>query len=885
MSSDYFSVHTHTQFSWLDGLDSVQATVNRIAELGQSAWVHTEHGTMGGTVQGYKASKKAGLLYFPGEEFYVVRDVTDPDTRGNRWHLGIMALDLKGYQALVRLSSLSWRADRFYRKPLIDLSDLAFLSEEGYAPHLAVTTGCYFGLVVNKWQGQNPEKHAGAMIGMLQSWFPNLYVELQDHGVVHDDGTTDQQIARALHGLATTRGLPVVLGGDSHYVHAHDQAAHDLMKDICYFGDGEDNHFPGGPYHLLSEDEAFRNFPEPIRDDLAEGHADLLNRHALSLPALDKYRLAVPKVSSNPDETLAVQSLARLEQKVGRSKEYLKRLDHELHVIKTMGMSDYFLLVMKHVTDWCREEGIIVNTRGSANGSLVCYALGITNVDPIKWGTSFDRFLSLDRMKPPDIDVDVDYRGRGRLVEHLRHVFPGILQIGTYANIGITEQVDENTGLGEDKGSIFVQYLAAMRRKVPNFDGKVLPEHRKALNLLSDLPAYKSMGTNAAGFILPAESLPIADYLPLARIVSSDTTVTQFSKDDVEALGYMKMDILGLKALQTLNGTLTRLGKRPNEWEWLPLDDKDACALLRSGNCVGLFQYEGFTSQRGGKEMKIKSTKDAIIGLALYRPALDRQRPVYLNNRFNKSNQIRLHPFFDPVLKDTLGVPLFQEQIMEMLKALKMQYQDWNDLMTAVKASNGNIAGARDTFDRVQPIFYDLCEDQGIMDANADLAWDAVVGFTEYGFNKAHATGYGLMSYYSAYLKAHYPLEYMASLLDVWAGHKDKEPLYVREAKRLGFSIVKADVNVSGVSWDIDKTRSNALRKGLVCLKGVGESVAEVIVNEREANGPYKDMNDFVDRTPRRPVTGGTDWKKKGTLIGVCETLRASGALRSLGCE
>jgi DNA polymerase-3 subunit alpha len=505
-------------------------------------------------------------------------------------------------------------------------------------------------------------------------------------------------------------------------------------------------------------------------------------------------------------------------------------------------------------------------------------------VDPLEWGTSFDRFLQLERMKPPDIDIDVDYRGRQRLIDHLRAVFPSMVQVGTYAQIGITNQQADD-GSGEDTGSVFVQYMAAQRKRDPNFDGHVRKEHRAALNDLADTPVYKSMGTNAAGFILPGDSLPINEYLPLGRIISSNTLLTQYNKDDVEALGYMKMDVLGLRALQTLNGTLTRIGRQPNDWDWIPYDDKDACKLLRSGHCVGLFQYEGFSSQQGGREMGIKSTHDTILGLALYRPALMNggQKDQYLANRGRKrDDQVRMPAYFDPVVKDTLGVILFQDQVLEALQLLKMQFRDYNDLMTAVKASNGFIANAAETFKRIQPIFYDLCDEAGLEWYEQDEAWAAIVGFTEYGFNRAHATSYGLMSYRSAYLKAHFPLEYMASLLDVWAGEK-KEPLYVKEARDLGFSIVKADVNFSGASWDIDPTRANCLRKGMVSLKDIGWSVAEAIVNEREANGPFADMDDFVTRCPARPVTGGKEWKKHGTLKGVCETLRAAGALRSLG--
>lgn len=864
--------------------------VDRVVELGQPALALTDHGSMAGAVQLYRACQKAGIAPFIGQEMYVVRDVNDPATRNDRFHLGVLALDLTGLQALSRLTTLSYRKDRFYRKPLVDLSDLAFLAEGGYAEHLAVTTGCFFGLVVQQGarNGWDMDRMA-SMVGMLAKWFPNLYVEVQSHGVTHDDGMTDLAVAETLFDIASVKGLPMVVGGDSHYVHEHEQPIHDLMKSICYFGDGEDFSFPGGPYHLLSAQEAKDSFPDYMWSALEQGHADLFDRHALAVPALDNYRFHVPRmVKNDPDTALRTeveQGLAALLKKNPgmepfRKTRYGRQAQHELDVIRQMGMANYFLLVKRHVTEWCRDNGIIINTRGSANGSLVCYLLGITNVDPIQWGTSFDRFLSLDRKKPPDIDVDVDFRGRDLLIEHLRTVFPTMVQVGTYARVGMS--VDPDTG--EEKGSILVQYMAAMSRKDPDFDKRVKPEHRRALNDLAATPVYKSMGTNAAGFVLPGDDQPIDHYLPLARVVSSDTTVTQFTKDDVESLGYMKLDVLGLRAMQTLNGTLVRIGRQPNDWDWIPWDDRRACALLRSGNCVGLFQYEGFSAQRGGREMGIGNTLDVILGLALYRPALMNggQKDHYLTNRtLPRAEQKRLPPVFDPIVDDTAGVLLFQEQVLEVLRAIKMQFQDYNDLMTAVKASNGFIQGAAETFARIEPIFYDLCEEAGLGYAEADDTWAAVVGFTEYGFNRAHATSYGLMSYRSAYLKAHYPLEYLASLLDVWTGVPDKEAVYAREARRLGFSVVRADVNFSAATWEVDGSRPKALRKGLVSLKGIQHKTATKILEARPPGG-FTSVQDFIDRTK---VSGGAAHKKGGELTGVCKVLDDAGAFRSLKNE
>ena len=892
-SIEYFAAHAHSHFSGMDGMNEVSEMVARVVELGQPALALTDHGNMAGSVQLYKECRKAGIAPFPGEEFYLVRDVSDPDTKGTRYHIGMLALDSKGYEALTRLSTLSWQEDRFYYKPLIDLSDLSFLHEQGYSDHIAVTTGCYSSVVVQSLldpvrglQATGDKVHE-SVLRMIARWFPNTtYVELQNHGITWDEhGVDDLWIAEQLFDSAQRLGLPVIFGGDSHYIRPEQQPVHDLMKDICYFGAGEDAHFSGGPYHLLSESEVRQALPARMHDAVSNGFTDLLDRHSLKIEPLDNYKFQVPRMFKDADAKLRELAENGLEDRKGNDTPTSvdwTRLDHELDVISKMGMSNYFLLVREHITEWCRDNGIIVNTRGSANGSLVCYALGITEVDPMKWHTNFERFLSLDRMKPPDIDVDVDFRGRGRVIEHLRSVFPSMVQVGTYSAIGFGKP-DED---GNETGSVIVQYMAAMRKKDPDFNGRVKPEHRQSLDKLAVTPVYKSMGTNAAGFILPGDGHPISQWLPLARVISSNTTVTQFAKDDVESMGYLKIDVLGLRALQTLNNTLVMIGRKPNEWDWIPANDKKSCALLRSGKTAGIFQYEGFTQGKGGREMKIKSTQDAIFGLALYRPALINggQKDQYLANRgLPKAQQVRLHSIFDKVLDDTAGVPLYQEQIMQMLQTIGMVFSEYNELMTAIKASNGFIAGAAETFARLQPSFYDLCEDAGLSDAETDDAWGAVVGFTEYGFNRAHSTSYGLMAYRSAYLKAHYPMEFMVSLLSVWATDKDKTREYTAEARRLGFSIVKPDVNDSDLGWKPDPGRPNALRKGLLAIPGIGEKVADVVIAERDANGPYRSIQDFIDRLPARPVSGGRSWKSKGELTGVCRILYESNAFRSVG--
>jgi DNA polymerase III subunit alpha len=895
LATDFFHVHAHSEFSCLDGTGTVEGMVEKAAALDQPALALTDHGNMAGAIRLYKQCQKHGITAFPGSEMYLVRSVSDPAQKENRFHLGLLALDATGFKTLVRLSSLSHKRERFHRKPLIDLSDLASLSEEGLSKHFALTTGCYFGLVQQTLVKEGPRK-ARRIVEMYARWFPNTVVEVQNHWVDHHDGYTDLDICDELISIARTLGLPVVATQDSHYLEKSEQMAHDLMKDICYFGDGEDNHFPGDSYHLCDVEWVKSHYDMKRHWRYCEeGYAYLLDLNKLRLPALDKYKFRVPKVHENGQRRIDHLCRRKLFNEAKQAVEwgkhadraaYTDRLNYELEVISKMGMANYFLLV-KEVTDWCRQHEVVVNARGSANGSLVCYLLGITNVDPLQWGTSFDRFISLDRQKPPDIDLDVESTSRDLVIEHLRAKFPTMVNIGTYSRIGFSNQKEED-GTGEDSGSVVVQYMAAMRRKHKDFNGTIDPFHRAPLNDLCDMAVRKAPGAHAAGYVLPGDKMPIDAYLATQLIPSSGTTVTQAVMEDVDEAGYVKLDVLGLRSLRTVSMTLEQVGIKLDDIPW---DDKDACKLLRSGKGAGIFQFDGWSTAKGGRQMGVKSTKDAIICLALYRPAMmaGGQTERYLANRKAPRAAERLPALFDDILKDTCWVPVFQEQIMAICRTLGMAYEDWNELLKAVKASNDKIGQyAVDVMSRIMPIFQQLCEDKGMTDEEAKITWDSVVGFTDYGFNRAHATSYGIMAYRSAYLKAHHPLEYMQALLDTWAG-TDKERQYLVEARRLGITIARPDVTASDVSWTVDE-RPMTLRKGLLSIRGIGLAAAETIVAIRTSKwgtsgGAWEDMTEFIEDMPPRPVSGGKDYAKNGSLCGVMRTLRDAGALTSLGVE
>lgn len=882
-NSYYFPVHAHSEYSVLDGMGTVEDMVKKVARLGQPAMALTDHGVMSGTLKLYKYAKREGISPFPGIEAYLVTDCDDEETRKDRYHLGLLALDHVGYQALATLSSRSFQPGRRYYKPLIDLRDLADLS--AYSKHIAVTTGCRSGPVVKTLIETANPKAAQAWVERLAKWFPYTFIELQFHSIMGDQTVqydNDAAIVSSLLGIAQNTGLPVVLGQDSHYCDRKNQIAHDLMKDICYGGDSDDAKFSGGPYHLSSIQQLMGPFDPEEWDWIEEGHEDLLSLNRMTMPALDKYRFHVPNMSGYQ---LARRVKHGLEDHgMDLWVNYDQRAKMELKVIESMGFGDYFLLLWR-ILSWAKAQGIFFNARGSANGSLVCFALGITQVDPIKWGLSFDRFLSKDRQKPPDIDVDIESERRSEVIAYAESIVPGTLPIGTFSRVGIF-----NEGMDEDdtRGSLIVQYHAARRSQLGDqYTGKVDKADWPAINQLALIACRKSAGVHASGYVFPSSTQPLAEYLPTMIIASSNTTVTQMVMEDVEETGYVKGDFLGLRALKTMRLAMEAVGKDPvvDGMGWIPDDDKQACRVLRSGHTAGLFQFEGYATLVGAREMQVRNTFEAITCLALYRPAMldSGMTKKYLEARATKT-RYQIHPGVDGITKDTWGVPVFQDQVIDIMRTCGLNYSDLNDIIKAVKASGGKITEyAIGIFNRVHPVFIRAaCTNlQNCTRTDAERIWQTVMEFREYGFNKAHATAYGLLGYRMAYMKVHHPLEFMAALLATWSGVDHKERKYSQEARRMNLTMGRPDINKSELTWAVDP--KGILRKGLLSIKGVGENASVTILDLRREGGVFQSIDDLVERVPGRPVSGGKNWKKEQTLNGVLKALQQAGALNSIG--
>lgn len=896
----------------------VPTIVDRAVEYNMPALGLTDHGNMAGTFQLYKLCKAADIKPFPGIETYLVHDINDKDAQ--RYHVGLMALDYEGYKALVKLTSSAFVRPAFHRKPRIDFAVLAELHDSGLSRHLALTTGCYFGLPIQTLVTEGPER-AKQIVRLYASWFPHTFVEIQQHYTPHPDGWTDIDIAHELLAIADDLGLPMVVTQDCHYCDHDHRDTHTLMKRLTMHGsDPGDVGFPGDTYHFADWREMKRHYADDavmqsIWNRSLDSLDHLLDLSKLSIPALDTYQFRIPPLHKTPVSKLRKEcndSLAKLivDKKLSRTKDqlYRKRIEEELSIINDTGFASYFLLVQE-IVDFAHSKGIVVQARGSANGSLVCWLLGITDTDPIKWDIPFATFLTNDRAKPPDIDLDIEKGRRAEVVAWVSKRF-NTTQLGTWRKLAKSDDDIEEEG----KGSIFVSYMSAISRelspkKLSAVKAKVGPApwdiarelgDLDELNKLDAMHVYSSAGTHAAGFLIdPGDGL-LEELVPTMLIASSNTVVTQVDMDDAESAGFVKVDLLGLRTLSSANRTLQLMGETWDFMKTIPLSDSPTYTLLSRGiPHSGIFQAEGYATAKGMRKMRPKNIRDVIDAMAVFRPATMQSgyTDIFLRNR-TQPDRIRYEAdVLETHLSRTYGVFLYQEQVLAIARDLGLDSLTVQSMLKAIKVKHGKRGSSTEStriFDESRDQFIEAGVDSGLRPETAANIWGMIEGFQRYSFKIAHATPYGLLCYRTAWLKHNYPSEFHAALLETiaWADPK-KEPLYLAEVRRVRneqhqkgldrpLRILGPHVNESGWSWTLNK-ETNAIRAGLLTIKGVGEGAARTIAD----HAPYASVKEMVDRLPAKIVTGAKEWSKPfhGTaddLNGTYEFLLNAGALEGL---
>lgn len=832
----YWSVHTHSKYSAKDALPTVADLVARASDLDFPALGLTDHGTAAGIFELYKHSRKAGIIPVPGVEMYVAlnRHMKRPVTK----HMGVVATTSTGWNNLIGLVNHSMQYFRY--KPIIDFSDLAQLADGGMLDGLSVLTGCFFG-VLNASMGAG-DLPAHNLLLTLQDWFDGrVFVEVQNHHINTPDHV-DADLVAAMVDVANRVGAPIVVTNDAHYtLRAHTQI-HNMLKFLSSWNDEDPDSalFPGDGYWLCSADQMRGRFDDKVWEAGQAGLDELLNGYDLSVPMLDEFKVHMPSVTNrDPVRELTERINTELDRRL-LGPEYGRQADEEMKVIGPKGFAEYLLLVAS-ITDWMTEHNISYLARGSASGSVVCWLLGITQVDPLEYNLRFDRFLSVDRIKPPDIDLDVEHNRRDEALEYLEQLHPSV-RIGSWRTVRLSDD-------DPHKGSLWVEWERAASKGML----RIRDEQRDhILQQLSDMGTYSGMGKHAAGLII-APDIESVTHLPRQWLSNSETMVTALDMHNVEELGFIKVDLLGSRTLTAVAGALRTLGLHMDQ---IPLDDPAVFKRMASGKTMGIFQLQGWSASAGCRQLKPRSFNDVVHAVALFRPAAQKSGATgeFIATRAQGKKSVRKdrHPLIKRHTDTTYGVLVYQEQVMGILGEMGMDPIELSRVLKAVKASNANIGNAAQAMTDSMASVIDLAHKWEMSDNDIDWLRNALVAYAEYGFNLSHAVSYARVAYVSAWLLTHHPAVYWASLISQY-GHKADDVRAMRKAAREydNLSFIRAHVNYSKTDLVANES-GTAIIEALTSIKGIGENVAEEIAR----HAPYTSVLDMAERCDKRIVSG-----------------------------
>ncbi|HEY5521380.1 MAG TPA: DNA polymerase III subunit alpha [Candidatus Limnocylindrales bacterium] len=875
-NNSFVHLHVHSEFSLLDGLGRITEMVAQAKTLGFDSLAVTDHGALYGAVGFYQACRSAGIKPIIGVETYVARrSMTDREGKvdDKPYHLVLLARDWTGYQNLCRLMTGA-HLDGYYYKPRIDREFLAQHSEG-----LVGLSACLAGevartLETGDWEAAR--RVAGGYRDILGEG--NFFLELQDHGLP-EQRRLNEQLLR----LAPEVGLPLVATNDLHYVRREQAEAHDVL--LCV-GTASNLDTPGRmrfetqEFYLKSAAEMAALFPgTPQAISNTRLIAEMTD---LELP-LGKTRLPdFPVPDGHTVESwLRSECENGLRTRYGTVTEQLqKRLDYELGVISSMGYAAYFLIVADFVR-FARQEGIATTCRGSAPGSIVTYTLGITPVDPILYELPFERFLNPDRVTMPDIDVDFEDARRGEVIDYVARKYGSdhvaqIITFGTMLARAAIRDVGRVLGLGYGE-------VDRIAKAVPNQLGIKLEEAltispalremrdadtrvAKLLQLAEQLEGVaRNASTHAAGVVISHE--PLTELMPLQHATNSEGLMTQYEMHGVEALGLLKFDFLGLSNLTILRQAVELIEHERGEHidlDHLPLEDTKTFELLASGETTGVFQLESPGMRRYVKELRPTSVLDLAAMVALFRPGPMDNIPAYIRRKHGQEKVTYLHPLLEPYLKKTYGIFVYQEDIMAASMALGgFTGPEADTLGYAIRKKKSDVLRAQ------KQKFVQRAAERGVPAQTIDAVFKAFEPFERYGFNKAHATCYGLIAYQTAYLKANYTVEYMTSVLTAFRDSTEKVAAAIAECRRLGIEVRTPDVHSSGLDFTVE---GDAIRFGLLAIKNVGQGAIESIVAARQEDGQFKTLADFCNRIDLRLVNRR-----------VLESLIRVGALNALG--
>jgi len=879
----FVHLHVHSEYSLLDGSAKISELISRTKEMGMDSIAITDHGVMYGVIDFYKAAKKAGIKPILGCEVYVAptsRHAKERREDANSQHLVLLAENEEGYHNLIKLVSVGF-TEGFYYRPRVDLEVL-----REYNKGLIAMSACLGGVVprVLMSQGYEAGKERAIMFNEIYGQ-DNFFLELQENGLEEQ-----RQVNQMLMQISKETGIPLVVANDVHYTNASDTHAHDVL--LCIqtgktIHDENRLRFSSDDFYLKSPEEMYKMFP--YAKEALENTQKIADRCNIEIE-FNNYKL--PKFPIPSDTTAAgyLRTLCEdgLRNRYGDdAKLHQERLDYELGVITGMGFEDYFLVVGDFIK-FAHDNKIMVGPgRGSGAGSIVAYALRITDVDPIPFDLLFERFLNPERISMPDFDIDFCYVRRQEVIDYVikKYGADHVAQIITFGKMkakAATRDVGRALGMPygdvdrvakmipSDLGTTLTKALEMSQELKQAYveDSQVRTLIDMSLRL-EGLPRHAS--THAAGVVIADK--PVYEYVPLNT--NDGLITTQFPMGTVEELGLLKMDFLGLRTLTVIRLAAEEIkrsrGIEVDLYNW-DYNDKKVYEMISQGKTGGVFQIEGSGMTTFMKELQPESLEDLTAGISLYRPGPMDFIPQYIDGKRNPKKIHYMHPSLEPILKATYGCIVYQEQVMQIVRDLAGYSLGRSDLIR--RAMSKKQADVMDH--EKQNFIYGIpsenvpgCIKNGISESAATKIFDAMIAFAAYAFNKSHGAAYSYITYQTAWLRYYYPVEFMAATMTSVIDNSDKVTGYIRECKKMGIQLLPPDVNEGFAEFSV---ASSSIRFGLSSIKNVGRSTVDAIVAEREKNGKFKSLIDFITR-----MSGG-DVNKR-----CLESLIRSGAFDSLG--
>ncbi len=855
-------LHLHTEYSLLDATIRLPNLIQKLQDNGMKACAITDHGNMYGAYKFVSAMKEAGLKPILGCEIYIApREMSKKDfgIDNKYFHLVLLAKNLEGYKNLVKIVSIA-HMEGFYYRPRIDVETLS-----KYANGLIALSACLAGPISTPLLEGKYDKAVQSAKTYSEMFKDNFFIEIQRNGMKEQEIVNEGLIK-----IAKELNLPVVATCDCHYLNKEDAQIQEIMWCIAdgkTWDDAQRRMMPTNEFYVKTHEEMtelFKDIPEAVEN--TQKITDMIEEYKITFDRIEPKYLDLPdgETSQSYLRKLAVEGAKR---KYGRMTKSLKeRLEYELKIINDKMYNDYFLVVRDFVM-FCRQKGIVVGMRGSGCGSVVAYCTDITDIEPISWELYFERFLNPERNSPPDFDIDIADKRRDELIQYTiqKYGFDNVKQISTFSKFQ-TRQAIKDVGrvLGielstTDKLAKMVEILFGKSKDIdymiehnPEFR-EIIYSSEKTKSLMEVAKKIAGMcrgiSTHACGIVVTPH--PVVEYCPIQKDAHGEGIgMTQFEMTDLEYVGLMKFDFLGLRNLNVIGEALAKVKVNKGidiDLHKIQYNDREVFDLIQSGRTIGVFQMESEGMKRSIQTLKPQSLEDICYLLAAYRPGPMQYISEYAAVKNGEKKPDYIFPELEPVLSVTYGVITYQEQVMKIAQVIAGYTLGAADLLRRAMGKK-----KMEIMDKEKPKFIEGAKKNGFDEKKVEELWNRLVQFANYGFNKAHSASYATVAYWTAYLKAHFPLEYMAALLEGDLDNFNRVIIDLNECERLGIDVLPPTINDSKFYFTIEGESS--IRYGLGGIKNVGSDIVKSIVDERKKNGLFKSLDDFVRRMYKRGI-------------------------------